>query len=208
MAIDLITLRPAALGDAGAVAGLLVQLYHAEAPGVLRGLGERHTRLFCHLIEYEIARGSGGRYVAADAAGRVVGSASLRSPAVPVEVGLPPGVLGASLSTVGLGDTLRLIGSALRASLTSDVALGRDECYIYSVVVDEVARGRGVGAAMMVQLEELARRQGARTALLRVIVGNATARRLYTRLGYRLLSRTSAFLDPFTFPTELMRKEL
>src|SRR5688572_20953257 len=106
MITDTITLRPAGLADAAAVAALLVQLYHAEAPGVLRGPGERHVRLFRHLIEYEIARGMGGRYVAADAAGRVVGSASLRSPAIPAEAGLPPGVLGAALGTVGLGDTL------------------------------------------------------------------------------------------------------
>jgi ribosomal protein S18 acetylase RimI-like enzyme len=208
MSTDTISLRPAALDDAGAVADLLVQLYQAEAPGVLHGPALGQVRLFQHIVAYELSRGIGGRYVAASPGGQIMGSASLRTPARPVEDLLPPGTLGVAVSSIGIGNTLRLLLSALRTSFISDITLRADECYIYSVVVDANARGRGVGAAMMGQIEEQARRQGARTALLRVVVGNDTARRLYIRLGYQSVSRTPPILDQITFPTELMRKEL
>jgi ribosomal protein S18 acetylase RimI-like enzyme len=208
MTLNTITLRPAALDHTGAVADLLVQLYRAEAPGVLHGPALGQVRLFQHIITHELSRGASGRYVAIGAHGEVVGSASLRTPARQVEDLLPPGTLSAAIAAIGLGDTLRLLISALRASFISDIALRTDECYIYSVVVDEAARGRGVGAAMMGQIEDEARRHGTRAALLRVVVGNDTARRLYVRLGYRPISRTPPILDRITFPTELMRKEL
>ncbi|MEI7770716.1 MAG: GNAT family N-acetyltransferase [Chloroflexales bacterium] len=207
MTANTINLRPAAPDDAGDLADLLVQLYRAEAPGVLRGPTAGQVRLFQHIIAYELARGSDRRYVAS-ASGQILGSAGLRTPARPAEDLLPPGTLRAAVAAIGIGDTLRLILSGLRASLIPDVNLGPGECYIYSVVVDAAARGRGVGAAMMTQIEDEARRRGIRAALLRVVVGNDTARHLYARLGYRPVSRTPPILDRITFPTELMRKEL
>ncbi|MBX0329878.1 GNAT family N-acetyltransferase [Oscillochloris sp. ZM17-4] len=206
MIANTITLRPAAPEDAGAVADLLVQLYHTEAPGVLRGARSGQAQLLQHVLANELSAG-GGRYVAANS-GTIVGSASLRRASGPADAALPPGSLRVAIATIGLGDTLRLVLSALRASLTSDVSLRPGECYIYSVVVDEPARGRGVGAAMMTQIEGAARHLGARSALLRVVVGNEPARRLYLRLGYRVVSRTPPILDRVALPTELMRKEL
>lgn len=205
---EAVTLRPAILDDAGAVAELLVQLYHTEVPDVLHGPHVGQVQLFRHLVEHELAGGIGGRYVAADTSGQIVGSASLRSLAHSAEGILPTETLKIAFTTIGVGDTLRLIGSALRASFTSDVTLGFGECYIYSVVVDQAARKRGIGAAMMGQLEDVARSYGAHTALLRVVASNDPARRLYLRLGYRVISRTPHFLDWITFPTELMRKDL
>jgi ribosomal protein S18 acetylase RimI-like enzyme len=208
MTAQAITLRPAAAADAEAMAGLLVQLYRTEVPGVLHGQVAGQVRLFQHIVAYELAGGVSGRYVAVDAAGQVLGSASLRTPSSPIEMTLPPGLLRVALTTVGLNDTLGLLLSALRASFSSEVSLRAGEGYIYSVVVDAAARGRGVGAAMMCQLEEIARHMGLSAALLRVLVGNETARRLYLRLGYSVVSRTPPLLDWMTFPTELMRKGL
>ena len=208
MTIDTITLRVATMDDAGATADLLVQLYRAEVPGVLHGPTAGQVQLFQHILTHELACGVGGRYVATRPDGRILGSASIRTPARSSDNLLPPGTLRAAIATVGVGDTLRLILSALRASCISDIVLSSGECYIYSVVVDSAARGHGVGMAMMGQIEDEARRHGARAALLRVVVGNDTARRLYVRLGYQPVSRTPAILDRITFPTELMRKEL
>ncbi|NTV64332.1 MAG: GNAT family N-acetyltransferase [Oscillochloris sp.] len=208
MTTDAITLRPLTPDDAEVLAALLVQLYQAEAPGVLYGPIAGQLRLFRHLIDYEIAGGVCGRYLAVDASGVVVGSASLRSPARAIEGVIPPGTLQLAFASIGLGDTLRLLLSALRASLIAEVNLHPGECYIYSVVVDEAARRRGVGAAMMGQIEAAARARGARKALLRVLVVNDTARRLYLRLGYQTISRSPRFLDSLTFPSELMKKEL
>lgn len=207
MIADTITLRPAAPDDAEIIADLLVQLYRTEIPNILRGPAEKQVRLFQHIVAYEIARSIGGRYVAV-ANGQIVGSASLRMPTHSAEDHLPPGTFSTAIATIGVGDTLRLILSALRASLISEVNLASDEGYISSVVVDSAARGRGIGAAMMGQIEDEARHSGARAALLRVVVGNDTARRLYVRLGYESVSRTPPFLDQIVFPSELMRREL
>jgi ribosomal protein S18 acetylase RimI-like enzyme len=85
--------------------------------------------------------------------------------------------------------------------------LRQGECFIYSIVVEEAHRGRGVGLAMMEQLEAEARAAGARAALLRVIVGNAPARALYLKLGYSVLSRTPPWADRLMLPSELLRKD-
>ncbi len=206
--IDTISLRPATPDDAGHMADLLAQLYRAEVPGALRGPVAGQVRLFQHLVFHELRGGGAGRYLAFDDSGLALGSASLRGPGNPADALLPPAILQTALAAIGPGDTLRLLLSALRASLTADVSLRADECYVYSVVVDAACRGRGVGAAMMGLLEEQARRMGARSALLRVVVGNQAARRLYMRLGYGLASRTPPILDWLTVPTELLRKEL
>lgn len=208
MTTEAITLRPATTDDVGPMTTLLVQLYRTEAPGVLRGPVDGQVRLFRHLVEYELSGGGGGRYVAVDTSGTIVGSASLRSPGRSVEVLLPSGTLQVAVSSIGLSDTLRLILGALRASLISEVNLSVGEYYIYSVVVDEGARRRGIGAAMVGQIESIARSLGARRALLRVLVVNESARRLYLRLGYRAVSRTPQILDWLTFPSELMQKDL
>ncbi|MEI8308148.1 MAG: GNAT family N-acetyltransferase [Chloroflexales bacterium] len=207
MIADTITLRPAVPDDAGAIADLLVQLYRAEVPGTLHGPAASQVRLFQHIVAYEIAHSIGGRYVVT-ANGQIVGSASLRMPTWHTEDLLPPGTFSTAIATIGIGDTLRLILSALRAALIPEVNIASGESYISSVVVDTNARGHGVGAAMMGQIEDEARRHGARAALLRVVIGNDTARRLYVRLGYQPVSRTPPILDRITFPSELMRKEL
>lgn len=204
----IITLRPAGEGDAEALAGLIVQLYNAEAPGVLRGPHAGHLRLFQEMIGYEVASGTRGRYLAIDDGGQAVGTASVRIAGEPGGGLIPPGIVGMALRSVGPANTLRMLSSVLRAALFTETPLRAGEAYIYSVVVAEGLRGMGLGRQMMEQIEDEARHAGARAALLRVIVGNQGARRLYERLGYRVVSRTPSWADRIAFPTQLMRKEL
>jgi len=58
--------------------------------------------------------------------------------------------------------------------------------WIEDVVVDEVARGRGVGAALTREAVRLARANGARTIDLTSRPSRAAANRLYERLGFQL----------------------
>ena len=58
--------------------------------------------------------------------------------------------------------------------------------WIEDVVVDEVARGRGVGAALTQQAVRLARAAGARTVDLTSRPSREAANKLYERLGFRL----------------------
>ncbi|MBV8930992.1 MAG: GNAT family N-acetyltransferase [Kutzneria sp.] len=57
---------------------------------------------------------------------------------------------------------------------------------IEDVVVDEAARGRGVGAALSEEALRLARQAGARTVDLTSRPSRAAANRLYVRLGFQL----------------------
>ena len=58
--------------------------------------------------------------------------------------------------------------------------------WIEDVVVDEAARGRGVGAALTQEAVRLARAAGARTVDLTSRPSREAANRLYERLGFRL----------------------
>jgi ribosomal protein S18 acetylase RimI-like enzyme len=58
--------------------------------------------------------------------------------------------------------------------------------WIEDVVVDEAARGRGVGAALTQEAIRLARAEGARTVDLTSRPSRAAANRLYERVGFRL----------------------
>lgn len=58
--------------------------------------------------------------------------------------------------------------------------------WIEDVVVDESARGHGVGAALTLEAIRLARAEGARTVDLTSRPSRAAANRLYERLGFEL----------------------
>ncbi len=208
MATETVTLRPATSTDAEALAELVVQLFHAEMPGVLRGPRAGQVRLIRHLVEHELATSARGRFMALDASGRPVGSASIRLYGDVSTVSLPRGALALAMRCLGLFNTLVLIGNMLRAALVGETRLRPGECYIYSVVVAEDQRGRGIGDAIMDRIEEQARRMGAGVAYLRVISSNQPARRLYLRRGYQIVARTSPLVGRISIPSELMRKDL
>lgn len=203
-----VILRPVTASDAEALAGLVVQLIHAEAPGSLRGPRAGQVRLFTYLIGHELADSTRGRFLAVDEAGTPMGSASVRIAGDSATATLPPRLLSVAARSIGPLNTARLLATMLRGSLAGETPLRRGECFIYSVVVDEAHRGRGVGTAMMEQLEAHAGAGGARAALLRVIVGNTRARALYLRLGYRVVGRTPVWADGLIMPSELLRKDL
>jgi ribosomal protein S18 acetylase RimI-like enzyme len=58
--------------------------------------------------------------------------------------------------------------------------------HIEDVVVDEAARGQGIGAALTGAAIELARQRGARSVELTSRSSRAAANRLYQRLGFQL----------------------
>ncbi len=62
--------------------------------------------------------------------------------------------------------------------------IGSGECFIYDIVVNEDARGRGYGRAAMAALEPLARSLGYDRIGLHVFGANQVARELYRTSGY------------------------
>ncbi|KAB8144333.1 GNAT family N-acetyltransferase [Chloroflexia bacterium SDU3-3] len=202
-----LTFRPAQPEDIPALAGLLVQLYNAELPGALHGPPEGQRRL----MRYTLEQGEGAlfrRYVAVASDGQLVGTGSYRLARDKVFSPAPPGTVRRSVSELGLGNTAFLFMMLLRAGLVAESQLGNDGAYIHSLVVDERARGSGVGAWMLGQIERLAAADGASAAHLRVIVANARALPFYQRLGYRATARTSPLIGWATYPCDYMTKAL
>jgi ribosomal protein S18 acetylase RimI-like enzyme len=56
--------------------------------------------------------------------------------------------------------------------------------YVYSLWLDPVARGRGLGHRLVAAALDWARRRGVRTATLRMASDNAAARTVYEGLGF------------------------
>lgn len=75
---------------------------------------------------------------------------------------------------------------------------------IYSLAVDERARGQGIARALVVAAEEAARAHDRASIRLEVRPDNAAAIRLYESLGYRLFGR---FDDYYEDHTEALRFE-
>ena len=55
---------------------------------------------------------------------------------------------------------------------------------VHAVVVTSSHRGRGIAGAMFAEIETIARERGACKLTLEVLMGNASARQLYQRLGF------------------------
>jgi len=68
------------------------------------------------------------------------------------------------------------------------VELHGDDALLRSLAVDERARGRGCGKALVAALEAHAREQGAR----RIYLLTTTAPRFFAGLGYRIVARDAA----------------
>ena len=70
---------------------------------------------------------------------------------------------------------------------------GIDIARLYSIAVAPQARGGGIGAALIAAAERGARRRGARRLRLEVRTGNAGARHLYERGGFRAFGHHRAY---------------
>lgn len=69
---------------------------------------------------------------------------------------------------------------------------------LYSLAVDPVARGKGIGRKLIKELEERAAARGRLYMRLEVAVGNETAIKLYESAGYWIFGRYSDYYDDHT----------
>ncbi len=79
-------------------------------------------------------------------------------------------------------DERRIVGMLTLALFTIPTGV---RAWIEDVVVDETARGRGIGAALTREALALARAAGARTVELTSRPSRESANRMYARLGFR-----------------------
>ncbi|MBD8881650.1 MULTISPECIES: GNAT family N-acetyltransferase [Rhodanobacter] len=66
---------------------------------------------------------------------------------------------------------------------------------LYSIATHHAARGQGVGSILLDAVEELARRRHCRALRLEVRADNASAIRLYERLGYHRVSALAEYYE-------------
>ncbi|HEU4670673.1 MAG TPA: GNAT family N-acetyltransferase [Dyella sp.] len=66
---------------------------------------------------------------------------------------------------------------------------------LYSLASRPEARGKGVGSALMAAVERAARRHGCSELRLEVRTDNASAIRLYERLGYRRFAHLEGYYE-------------
>lgn len=76
-------------------------------------------------------------------------------------------------------------GALVRAAATVLYRRGARVARLYSLAVDPVCRGRGLGALLVAALARDARRRGCSVMSLEVRAANAPARALYERLGFQ-----------------------
>ncbi|MBC7909260.1 MAG: GNAT family N-acetyltransferase [Pyrinomonadaceae bacterium] len=81
----------------------------------------------------------------------------------------------------------RIVGYAfVRLEAESFINLSDATAWIHEIYVDESARGQGVSALLMKAAINAARRLGSGSVMLSVAPGNARARKLFDRHGFRL----------------------
>jgi ribosomal protein S18 acetylase RimI-like enzyme len=90
----------------------------------------------------------------------------------------------------------RLDGAIVAAlALSVSAALTAVRARIEDLVVDEAARGRGIGAALTREAIRLARAAGATPVLLTSRPSRVAAGRLYERMGFRIVNTRVFRLD-------------
>jgi GNAT superfamily N-acetyltransferase len=98
---------------------------------------------------------------------------------------------GRKILIVAADERGRLLGSA-QLSLESK-ANGRHRAEVQKVIVRHVARGHGVGAALMARLEQEARAGGRTVLVLDTSTGSGGATVFYRRLGYSFVGSIPNF---------------
>ncbi len=203
-----ITIRPATRDDFSAIARLLMQLYAVELPGALHGPQVEQQELLHFALAAKDAQGLRGRYVACDAAGTVVATATVEYPGATPYDRAPDGTISRAVNLIGYGATARLLLVVARSMAPVPRPRTPGAVWVHSVVVDEAQRGQGIGPAIMTAVEEQAGAHGYKTAWLQVLAMNQPAQRLYQQLGYTVAWATPRWQHLLTWPSYLMVKTL
>lgn len=203
-----VTIRPATRDDFPAIARLLMQLYAVELPGALHGAPAEQQELLHFTLAAKDAQGLQGRYVACDAAGDVVATATVEYPGATPYDRAPDGTISQAVKRIGYAAPARLLLVVARSLVPVPRPRTPDAVWLHSVVVDEGRRGQGIGQTIMTTVEAQAVVDGYQTAWLQVLAMNQPARRLYQQLGYTVAWTTPRWQHLLTWPSHLLVKQL
>lgn len=200
------TVRPAQEADIPSLARLMVELYHAELPGVLRGSRVGQECLLAYTLTANGPTALRYRYVVCDEQQRVIGTGMLQLPGEPAFERAPRGTLIAALRELGTLPTLHLIGTIARTLFGVYRHDDPHSALIHSVVIATDVRGCGAGQVLMTALEEHIGAHRLTRARLQVLASNTNAQRFYYRLGYREIWRLTGWRARLGWPSLVMEK--
>ena len=199
----MVTIRRAEAHDGAAVAELLTEAFLDKFRRIFgkRIAQGRKALTEMFILHWDVFNGT---YVA-EADGEVVGFITLlikESPSMPIWP-----VARAFLRHLGfLGVCRALIGLPFLLK-----RIGKEDCYIQAIGVDEEWRGQGIGTALLKRAEEYAKERGKPYLTLEASQTNGAAIRLYRRLGFVIVRQLPSPLIGQLFGTSgwvFMRKNL
>ncbi len=201
---DSLQIRPARIGDAPAVAALLLEGFGQDYGGKLLAPAGRRMMERIHALPGRLT----GVFVLAPEGHAPIAMAGLRTREVGAQIGWAEEQI--TMEEFGVGAALWL---ELRATLSEPASyiVRGDEAFVYNVVVTAAWRGKGIGDRLLQQLHLEAERRGKRRVLLEVSATNQHALRLYERNGYAVVRSRRGFLSLLRLgvpPRLLMAKTL
>lgn len=107
--------RPPSGEDIAEIARLSVQLYASELPGALSGPLRAQEALTHFTLEANGRKALGNRYVACDAAEKVLATGMVQFPGELAFERAPDGTVAQAFRVIGVGPTLRLLGTVARS---------------------------------------------------------------------------------------------
>ncbi len=202
--IDSLQVRPARVGDAAAVASLLLEGFGQDYGGKLLTPAGRRTMERIHALPGRLT----GVFVIAAPGESPVAMAGLRTREMSGQLGWAEEQI--TMEEFGIGAALWL---ELRASLSEPAmySVRGDEAFIYNLVVTAAWRGRGLGDCLLDHLHVEAGRRGKQRSVLEVASNNPYAISLYKRHGYDIVRRRRGLLSLLRLgvpPRLLMAKTL
>jgi ribosomal protein S18 acetylase RimI-like enzyme len=201
---DNLQIRAARIGDAAAIAALILEGFGQDYGGKLLTPAGRRMMERIHALPGRLT----GVFVLCPEGGSPVAMAGLRTREVGAQIGWAEEQI--TMEEFGIGAALWL---ELRASLSEPpiYMVRSDEGFIYNVVVTASWRGKGIGDRLLAYLHTEAERRGKRRVLLEVTATNTHAIRLYQRNGYGIVKTRRGLLAMFRIgvpPRLLMAKTL
>ena len=178
-------LRNAESGDAAEVAGVLAECF----PALYRStFGRQGNAAIASLLNdlYDSGHLSLADTRLCDVAGRVAGVMILHT-GQPIGRGTMLSFWRLLRSRYGMARTPRMFLGGILANLMLErrIPCAADLVYVEALAVSEAHRNRGIGSLLLADAEQWALERGRTRLALHVLAGNAGARRLYRRVGFR-----------------------
>jgi ribosomal protein S18 acetylase RimI-like enzyme len=202
------TVRPATSADISALARLIVELYHAELPGLLSGSQRGQEQLLAYTLRANGEVALNNRLVVCDEQQHVVGTGMVQFPTEPAYERAPQGTIAVALRELGLVPTLKLAMAVVRTLFGMYRHTNPHSALIHSVVVSAAVRGNGAGQQLMSALEAQIQARGLERSRLQVLQHNTAAQRFYQRLGYREIWRLDGWRSRLSWSSLVMEKVL